>query len=219
MSAWVETCTTPNGKTRYRVKWTLGGRGARRRYGGSFPRKADANARAAWFRSELAHGRIPDRRMVEPEPTVANTLTEDAERWRLSRIDVAEGTAKTYAVNLRRILPVLGPKPTAEVTTEDVQAYLGFTNSGWDIEDLESAYNAEKAAQAHICAVPADDADWPADLVEALCRRVAANLAVRALPLGLQASMTEMAVATSRVGGGDREVDRLESPYRVIAVA
>lgn len=102
---------------------------------------------------------------------------------------------------------------------QDVQEYVGFTDSGWGSADIESAYLAEKSAQANVCLVPADDSPWPADLAEALCRRVAANLAVRALPLGVQASMTEMAIATSRVGGGDREVDRLEAPYRIIAIA
>lgn len=106
------------------------------------------------------------------------------------------------------------PAPTAE----DVQAYLG-PGPAWGEAEIRSALAAERAAQAAACAVPTDGADWPADLAEALCRRVAANLAVRGLPLGIQASMTEMAVATSRVGGGDREVERLEAPHRVIPVA
>jgi hypothetical protein len=104
-------------------------------------------------------------------------------------------------------------------SVQDVQGYLGFDDSGWGTADVESAYLAEKSAQASLCLVPADDADWPADLSEALCRRVAANLAVRALPLGVQASMSEAYVATTRVGGGDREVERLEAPYRLIPVA
>lgn len=102
---------------------------------------------------------------------------------------------------------------------DDVQEYLGFDDSGWELADVTSAYNAEKSAQALLCVVPLDGADWPADLAEALCRRVAANLAVRALPLGVQASISEAYVATTRVGGGDREVERLEAPYRVIPVA
>jgi hypothetical protein len=106
-------------------------------------------------------------------------------------------------------------------TVEDIQAYLfSFENEdAWTADEIMSAFAAEKAAQAHLCLVPADDAAWPADLVEALGRRVATNLAVRSLPLGYSASMSEMAIATSRVGGGDREVERLEAPYRVIAIA
>lgn len=102
----------------------------------------------------------------------------------------------------------------------DVQSYLELDqSSGWGESAIESAYAAEKAAQASVCAVPADNAAWPADLTEALCRRVAANLAVRALPLGVQASVSEFQVATTRVGGGDREVERLEAPYRIVPVA
>lgn len=55
---------------------------------------------------------------------------------------------------------------------------------------------------------------YPDDLTEALCRRVAVNLAIRALPLGLSSAMSEAYVSQSRVGGGDREVKRLEAPYR-----
>jgi integrase len=113
-----------SGQKKDLFKWTLGGRGARRRYGGSFRRKADANARAAWIRGELAQMRVPDLRLVEPERVSANTLTEVAERWRESRIDVTEGTAQTYIVNLNRILPVLGPTPVDELTTDDVQRLI-----------------------------------------------------------------------------------------------
>jgi hypothetical protein len=104
-------------------------------------------------------------------------------------------------------------------SVQEAMEYVGFADSGWGQADVESAYLAEKAAQASVCLVPGDDEAWPADLAEALFRRVAANLAVRALPLGVQASMSEAYVATVRVGGGDREVERLEAPYRTIAVA
>ncbi|WP_028654878.1 hypothetical protein [Nocardioides sp. J54] len=104
-------------------------------------------------------------------------------------------------------------------TVPEVQAYL--TSIGLTPQPLtvENAYEAEKAAQARVCEVPADGADWPADLAEALCRRVAVNLTVRGLPLGVQASISEAAVGIARVGGGDREVDRLEGPYRTIPIA
>lgn len=102
-------------------------------------------------------------------------------------------------------------------TEEDVQDYLG-PDTGWSTTDIGSAYSAEKAAQAARCRVPADDAEWPADLVEALKRRVAVNLALRSLPLGLQALMSEGGVAQTRVGGGDSEVRRLEAPHRRLVV-
>lgn len=96
-----------------------------------------------------------------------------------------------------------------------VKSYLGSDHS-WSDDDLTVALAAEKEAQARRCRVPSDDAVWPADLVEALCRRVAANLANRALPLGVSTVLSDMNAATARVGGLDREVRRLEAPYRKV---
>lgn len=112
--------------------------------------------------------------------------------------------------------------PTAPVLN-DVKAYLGSDHS-WSDEVLQAALDAEIAAQAKVVKFPADPADpapalpYPADLAEALMRRVAANLANRSLPLGVQANISEAAVATTRVGGGDREVRRLEAPWRRLVV-
>jgi hypothetical protein len=105
------------------------------------------------------------------------------------------------------------PAPTAT----DVAEYLG-TDSSWEEDSIESAFNAEKAAQARVCRVPLDTEVWPDDLVEALFRRVQHNLALRNLPLGVQTSMSEGGVATSRVGGTDAEVRRLEAPHRKVTV-
>lgn len=97
-------------------------------------------------------------------------------------------------------------------------AYLADSGTEWSPETVAAAFAAEKAAQARRCRVPGDDQEWPADLVEALFRRVAANLANRALPLGLQSSITELGTGFARTGGGDREVRRLEAPYRRLVV-
>lgn len=100
-----------------------------------------------------------------------------------------------------------------------VEAYLGPDHS-WTPAQIEAAIAAEVAAQAAVVRFPADPPapaeplPYPADLLEALCRRVAHNLALRALPLGVSVDLTESAVATTRVGGTDAEVRRLEAPYR-----
>jgi hypothetical protein len=107
----------------------------------------------------------------------------------------------------------------AAPTVEQVRAYLTSIDVPFDETSSAEAYAAEKAAQAQRCTVPEDEAEWPADLAEALKRRVAVNLTVRGLPLGVQASIAEAAVGITRVGGGDREVTRLEAPYRSIAIA
>lgn len=104
-------------------------------------------------------------------------------------------------------------------TSISAQAYLAPMQGEWDVSDIEKAFVAEKASQRKRCRVPDDILDaWPADLVEALHRRVAHNLALRALPLGLDSSIGELGVSQQRVGGLDAEVRRLEAPYRKLVV-
>lgn len=104
---------------------------------------------------------------------------------------------------------------------EVVQEYLTSLGNTSSEASVAKAYAAELGNQARVCDIPEveEDEDWPADLIEALCRRVAVNLNVRNLTLGVQTSITEAAFGAVRVGGGDREVDRLEGPFRTIAIA
>lgn len=105
----------------------------------------------------------------------------------------------------------------AAPTAEDVQEYLGNTPHSEDT--IGTALASEKAAQKARCRVPADDAAWPADLVEALCRRVARNLELRALPLGIvPGSIDDPGSTATYVGGNDPEVRRLEAPWRRLVV-
>lgn len=96
----------------------------------------------------------------------------------------------------------------------DVQAYLGDDTSASDAQ-ITSALAAEAAAQRQVCEVPAA---YPADLREALLRRVARNLAARAVPVATWTSF-EGGVATTRVPQNDPEVVRLEGPYRKWPIA
>lgn len=128
-----------------------------------------------------------------------------------------DGVTSPLAVTGTLTRPV-APTPPGGPTVEQVEAYLtSISASPPDPDALADAYAAEKAAQAAICDIPTTG--WPGDLAEALMRRVAVNLHVRNLPLGVQTTSTEAAVGIARVGGGDREVDRLEAPYRSIAIA
>lgn len=98
-------------------------------------------------------------------------------------------------------------------TPWDATVYLGETS--WEAEAIAEAYDAEVAAQQRACRISTDsegELDYPADLVEALYRRVAHNLALRALPLGVQAPLE--GAPGARVGGTDAEVRRLEAPHR-----
>src|SRR3990170_1409988 len=88
----------PNGTTRFRVVYRLGGRESTRRHGGSFRTLREAKQRRDWIAGELANLRVPDLRLVAPE--TAPTIRTVATRWKESRRDVAEGTRATYTVNL-----------------------------------------------------------------------------------------------------------------------
>jgi hypothetical protein len=100
-----------------------------------------------------------------------------------------------------------------------VKAYLG-TNSGESDADISAALAAEVVAQAAVVRFPADPAPpasplpYPADLAEALKRRVARNLAMKRLPLAVQQSMNEFGSSAIRLGSTDPEIRRLEAPHR-----
>lgn len=98
------------------------------------------------------------------------------------------------------------PAPDVPAVVE----YLGPNSAS--AATLAGALAAEKAAQATKCRVPADDAVWPEDLVEALKRRVACNLARRGLPIAVLQGDSGQGPVT--IPANDPEVRRLEGPYR-----
>ena len=122
-SAWIENRATRAGARRYRVRYRLGGRESIPRHAGTFETKADALTRRGWVVGELAAMRIPNVRLLEPELS-APTFSTIAETWRTSRVDVANGTAATYLVNLGRIIPELGDRRVNEITPTDVAALV-----------------------------------------------------------------------------------------------
>jgi hypothetical protein len=92
------------------------------------------------------------------------------------------------------------------VTLAALREYLGDT-SATDGE-LTSALAAEQSAQAARCKVD----PYPADLREALLRRVARNLAARSVPVATFSSF-EGGTTSARVPQTDAEIQRLEGPY------
>lgn len=93
---------------------------------------------------------------------------------------------------------------------------VGATILGVGIDGASAVLSLAATAAATVAADVHDV--WPADLAEALYRRVAHNLALRALHLGVSVNVAEAAVSTRFVGGEDREVLRLEAPYRRLVV-
>lgn len=96
---------------------------------------------------------------------------------------------------------------------DDVKTYLGTigTAAGKSDDQIQQALTAEIADQNARCRIPTDPDAFPAALAEALRRRVARNLAMRAIPLGVQ---TDAELGGLRLGSKDPEVLRLEAPHR-----
>lgn len=93
------------------------------------------------------------------------------------------------------------------------KTYVGQAATSWADAQYVQALAAEKRAQARKCRVPASG-EWPADLVEALCRRVHRNLAMRNLALAIQSDGD----GGIRIGQHDPEIRRLEAPFRKVRI-
>jgi len=126
-SSWVERRATTSGVS-YRVKFRTGGRESASRYAGAFTTMRDAVARKRWVDGELANMRVPQIELVAPVP--AGTLKVVGDRWRASRVDVAEATAITHRTNLGRILRVLGNRPVDAITSADVAQFVADLHNG-----------------------------------------------------------------------------------------
>jgi integrase len=79
----------------------------------------EARIRRDWVAGELAALRVPDTRLIGASVS-SPTLRNVAEEWQASRVDVAEGTAATHRVNLRRLLPILGDRQLDEIEPSHV---------------------------------------------------------------------------------------------------
>jgi hypothetical protein len=99
-------------------------------------------------------------------------------------------------------------------TLDEIRAWVMVPMTVIDDATLQQVTDAELALQTARCLVPAE---YPAALAQALYRRVARELAAKGLPLGMLAD-PEYGGAV-RLPGMDVEVNRLEAPYRIVAVA
>src|SRR5687768_14939019 len=124
-SVWIRARGTKDGGIRYRVEYRLGGRESKVRFGGSFRTKRLATLRAAWIERELAGRRLPKLRLDETARSAVLTFAAAAERWRESRVDVAEGTKIQQRTSINRAVGILGGRPVDELTAQDVAAMVG----------------------------------------------------------------------------------------------
>lgn len=99
---------------------------------------------------------------------------------------------------------------------EAVKSYLDVVGgTSWPDEEIQTALTAETRAQARVCRIPDT---YPADLAEALKRRVARNLAARSIPVA-QITSFDGGQQVSRVPAWDSEVRRLEGPFLKVILA
>lgn len=166
--------------------------------------------------------------VTEPDGTdVAATITEERTGLYLAthevdqvgdHLAVATVTSTTFGNDVESLAFVaVDPEdsvPPDPSDTTDVVAYLGSTTSAAAAE-IADALEAEIAAQRRVCRIPSP---FPADLHQALKRRVARNLAARTVPI---ASFTafEGGATSQRVPAKDAEIARLEAPHRKLPVA
>lgn len=102
------------------------------------------------------------------------------------------------------------------LTLAQVRSYLSESGEQWSDEELTGALAAEQFAQARACRID----PYSPDLLESLKRRVARNLAMRVIPIGIAsgASFQTTGVGTKGFGNRDPEIRRLEGPYRKVPI-
>ncbi len=121
-SVWLVTRAAKDGSRRYRCEFRTGGRESATQYGGSFRRRADAEARKRWISREFAEGRVPNLRPAVEAPAL--TVAEACERWQLARIDVADSTKTRNGLEVDRIGRQLGSERVDELTPSAVAGFV-----------------------------------------------------------------------------------------------
>lgn len=160
--------------------------------------------------------------LTESTPTVANPPDEKGQyeseyllaalgRHRVRWVTTVPNTAETFEI-------YVDGAGSALPTLAEVKDYLNSTQAdlaaSYSDAVIQSAYGAEQAAQRRKCRIPAD---FPADLAEALKRRVQRNLAMRPLALAVLQGDAELGSPTL-LPGDDPEVRRFERPHRKMIV-
>jgi integrase len=175
-SAWIVTRRTKPGDRRYRVEFRTGGRESRIRYGGSFKRKSDANARKHWILGELAAMRIPDLRLLQAKNVAAPTLRNAAERWHESRVDVRDSTKVQHRVAIARALPILGERLVDEIAPADIaELVVTLVTQGLRRESIRKTITAV-AMVLDLVGAPMCGRDSRGAAVNAACDRVVVKL-------------------------------------------
>lgn len=106
------------------------------------------------------------------------------------------------------------PAPITPPTPAQVRAWANVTAQSLSDDQLNMIIGAEVDLQDATCAW---GGEYPAPLAQALLRRCAREIGGRQLPLGLTADQGAESQPV-RLPSYDVEIERLEAPYRVIAI-
>ena len=111
----------------------------------------------------------------------------------------------------------LPPRASGTVTVSEVRAWAGPVTVPDEV--IESVIASETEAQGRVCDTGGDDTvdTIPEALHLALLRRVARSLAARGVALGVVGAESEY--GSTSLPRYDAEIERLERPYRVVAIA
>ena len=104
----------------------------------------------------------------------------------------------------------------AAPSIDDVRKWAGVSLTSITDDQLQQVLDSELSLQAACCRIPPDDTR-PAALDQAIYRRCARQVAARSLPLGYLNDVAEFGPV--KLSSYDAEVERLEAPYRVVAIA
>lgn len=162
---------------------------------------------------------VPTVTVTLPDNSTADVTVEAAGRCFRALYELtAPGRhlAEVAATGLGRAdfsIQAVDPTPAGRMPQlADATSYLGQTS--WSSDDVQEALDAETAAQAALCVIPAY---YPADMRNALLRRVWRNLSMRNQPFLTVPGGED---GTVSVGPSqDAEVRRLEAPHRRLLVA
>lgn len=105
---------------------------------------------------------------------------------------------------------------TAVPTVDDVRKWATISATSITDEQLQQVLDAERSLQGACCLIPPDD-QLPPALVQALYRRCARQVSARSLPLGYLNDVAEFGPV--KLSSYDAEIERLEAPYRIVAIA
>ena len=101
-------------------------------------------------------------------------------------------------------------------TLDAVRAWIGVPATVLDDAQLQTVLDGETAVQAELCIVPADPEVLPAELVQALYRRVARVVRLRSLPTGMVGDTDEYGPV--QAARHDAEIARLEAVHRQVVL-